>query len=136
MGSPDPSSPPEDESSAPDNRRPTPVREAMEAEREEVVEEGAPEMTFVRGEEVWIARVKGRGCTGRGRDPGAPLLLITFAPWEEPENQRFEALQVASRLADLTEAQLVEALEAARPYPGDWRRGDLFSATRRRDRRR
>jgi hypothetical protein len=103
----------------------------METDRDDAVEASAAQATFSRGAESWIARVEGRGGSGGARDSGTPLLFLSFSPAEDPGSPRFEALCVARRLADLTEAHLLDALRGAVPYQSDWQRKGLFSETHR-----
>lgn len=111
--------------------RPTPVRKAMGPERVEEPPE-APTVPFRHGEEEWVARVVGRALTGLPPDPGrAPLLLLSFARADAPDEPVLEAVRVGRRLDDLSEDDLSDALAAARPHRGDqWERGELFPDTR------
>lgn len=110
--------------------RPTPVREAMEAERETPQPVEPPTLSFeIRGEE-WIARTEGRSVTGLPTDPGAPLLFLTFARASEPESRVKEVVAVARRLDDIDPGRLAELFARARPFEGRWEGSELFPETR------
>ena len=113
-----------------DAKRPTPVRELMEAEREDGAladtsrqASTAPPRTFSVDGEEWVVRVGGTGRSGRGSDAGAPLLFLAF--WRRtadtdrasgspvPEK---EALAVGRSLEALSDDALAELLSGARPY--------------------
>lgn len=117
---------------ADESSRPTPVRDTMRGEPDEEPVE-APTVTFHRGEEEWVARVVGRNMSGRPPDQGrAPLLLLAFARADAPDKPLLEALRVGRVLDQLSEEQLVESLNRARPYRGQsWDREELFADTRR-----
>lgn len=114
-----------------EGQRPTPVRLAMDAQREEREPRELPSTRVRRtDDEEWIVRVEGRTDTGGPRDAGAPLLYLTFARAEEPEERVRETVHVGRSLETLSETELLEALDEARPYDPDWERSDLFAGTR------
>ena len=111
--------------------RPTPVRATMAPEpAQEPVEQ--PTRAFQRGDEAWVARVEGRSRTGLPGDPGrAPLLLVSFAREGTGERPELEVLRVGRTLEGLTEDELLEGLDRARPYRGPQaEREELFAETR------
>lgn len=111
-------------------QKPTPVREAMDATRDEPEPVELPSVHLSRDDEEWIVRVEGRTHAGVPGDSGAPLLLLTFARAETPHERVLETLHVGRRLDRLSERQLLAALAGAHPYDGDWEPGDLFPGTR------
>lgn len=121
-----------DDSGAGEGQRPTPVRLSMDAQREDP-EPIEPPCTRVRrrDDEEWVVRVEGRTETGGPEDAGAPLLFLTFARAEDPQTRIREIVRVGRRLDALSEAELLDALDDARPYEGEgWERSDLFAGTR------
>lgn len=114
--------------------RPTPVRVSMDAQRDAPEPREPPSRRLRRGEEEreeeWIVRVEGRAETGGAGDVGTPLLFLTFARSDDPERRLRETIRVGRSLAGLSEMELQEALDGARPFEGDWERSDLFAGTR------
>lgn len=114
-----------------DPERPTPVRQAMEAEREEPPPLEPPSLRFFREDEEWIVRVEGRTSSGRREDPGAPLLLLSFARAEDPDRRLREVVGIGRSLEALTPGELGRLLDASRPFQEEWEGGELFPETRR-----
>lgn len=65
----------------------------------------------------WIARVAGEAVGGTGRQARAYLVSVLFAPAEEPDAPRREALLPRGRLEDLYPEELVSLFRRARPLP-------------------
>jgi hypothetical protein len=113
-----------------ESARPTPVRQAMEAERDAPQPVEPPTLAFAVGDQEWIARVEGRTSTGLPTDAGAPLLFVTFARAEAPDRRVLEATAVGRRLDDLSPGQLGALLDDASPLPDEWEPGEFFAGTR------
>lgn len=99
---------------------PTPVRAMMGEPDAGLSDEGPSEETpsreiEVRGER-WTAHAVGRTRSGTSPDPGAPLLLIAFARTEDPADFAWEGLTVAESLAEISDDELQELFERARPF--------------------
>ncbi len=83
-------------------------------------ETGAPESNqarhFAAGNELWIARLAGKGLGGTGVIGTAPFALVHF--FREGESApRFSALLPAGRFEHVYDSELVELLRAAKPLP-------------------
>lgn len=66
----------------------------------------------------WVVRVVGR--SGGARPSATPLLLLGFWRADSPGGERErEKLLVGRMLSDLSPDELVSALEASDPLPGD-----------------
>ena len=108
---------------------PQPDRDAAGATSPARDPESLP-VLFLLGEQEWVARVEGYGRSGTSRDPGAPLMALTFARGAEPDRPLFETLCPGRALEDLTEGQLAELLAGARPVPDSSERSEIFPDTR------
>ena len=110
--------------------RPTPVRLAMEPERETLQPIETPTLHFEQDGEEWIAREEGRTVAGFRNDGGAPLIFVTFARAEEPERRLREIVAVGRSLETLDPGRLGVLLHDARPYDDAWEGSELFPETR------
>lgn len=103
---------------------PTPVREVMPsaspggpADAAEASAVPDTEVEFEARGARWLARVGGLTRSGTSPDRGAPLLLVTFQPVEEEDEEpRREAWAVASELDELSHDHLRELFERSRPF--------------------
>lgn len=104
-----------------DERRPTPVRVAMDAPPpgDSRPTEALPARRFEAGEEEWIVRITGRTITGTRPDPGAPLMELTFYRAPESDEPVRELLTVERDLDAFYEEDLEELLARARPSRSD-----------------
>ena len=64
----------------------------------------------------WLARVAGRGAGGHTLGTAARLVLVTFAPEEQPDPPALEALHAGCDLEALSEDELRALLARARPF--------------------
>ena len=87
-------------------------------------------VTFLLGEQEWVARVEGYGQSGTGGDRGAPLMVLSFAAGGDPDRPLFETLCAARALEVLSESRLVELLAGARPFRRPGEKPEIFSDTR------
>lgn len=111
-------------------QRPVPVRKAMEAEREERQPVPVPSVRFERDGEEWIVRLEGRATAGFRGDRGAPIMFLTFARAEEPDDRILEKVAVGRSVEDLGPADLAVLMDDARPWRGDGPDDELFPETR------
>lgn len=112
-----PGSEPEEE----DDRRPTPVRVAMDTPPpgDSRPTEALPSRRFQLGDEEWIVRITGRTVTGTRPDPGAHLMELTFYRAPEPDEPVRELLTVERDLDLFYDEDLGELLERSRPSRRD-----------------
>ena len=116
---------PEDRQGAESNRqdveeereRPTPVRDVM-ADSDETHEAASdiPSRTFESDGDVWVVRVEGRTRSGYGPDTGAPLLHLRFYRGEDASEPERHLVLPGKSLDPLYDAELVTALQRARPW--------------------
>lgn len=90
-----------------------------------------PTRAFTAAGEEWIAAEVGRSASGSGRDPSAPLLLLTFARAAHPESPMLEILVPGRALEALADAELEQLLGRARPPRAARERQEVFPDTRR-----
>jgi hypothetical protein len=111
---------------------------AMDAPREEEPPPPRPSRSFTVDGEEWIATAVGRTSAGFDHDARAPLLLLSFARADDPDEPVREGYQVARELDAVPWERLREALRRSRPWEADWEGSALFPGTRkeRRGRRR
>lgn len=111
-------------------QRPVPVREAMEAEREERQPVPVPAVHFERDGEEWIVRLEGRATAGFRGDGGSPVMFLTFARAEEPDDRVLEGVAVGRSVEELGPSELAVLMDDARPWQGDEAGDELFPETR------
>ena len=101
-----------------DDRRPTPVRMAMEgpeAEQEEAQSEDRVVTDPERGED-WVVRVSGQSSSGILPLRVISLLEIAFSRVGEPEKPIRRALCQGESLDELKDEDLLRLLTESRPY--------------------
>jgi hypothetical protein len=84
---------------------------------------------FSTAEGEWVARAEGMSVSGRSRAQGAPLVLLTFAPAERPDEREREILWVGRDPTALHEDQLCELLARSRSFSPPSERTEIFPET-------
>jgi len=105
------------ENGGPEDRRPTPVRMAMEGSESE--EEKKPELrTFVEQDDgiEWVVQVSGRSSSGILPLRVIPLMELVFSRSEEPSSPLRKAICQGEELDLLQDEDLVKLLRESRPY--------------------
>jgi len=108
----------EGENEAGQNRRPTPVRMAMEGSEPEGGGRGIEVRGFqdpATGQE-WIARISGRSMSGVVPLRIIPLIEVAFCKADQPAVPVRRGLRQGESLEDLDEGGLLELLRASGPY--------------------
>ena len=78
----------------------------------------------------WVARALGQGTSGWGSGGSAPLVLLTFARAERPDDPVREILSVGRGADRFSETELVALLGRAKPFDRVPRKQPIFSGTR------
>lgn len=102
-----------------EDRRPTPVRMAMEGQDPETAEEGGQEIRRFPdpwGGEDWVARISGRSASGILPLRVIDLMEISFSRADEPERPVRRAVCQGNSLAELEDEELLRLLDESRPY--------------------
>lgn len=105
------------ENGGPEDRRPTPVRMAMEGSEGE--EEKGPELrTFLEPDDgrEWVVQVSGRSSSGILPLRVIPLMELAFSRPEEPGSPLRQAICQGEGLDDLQDEDLVKLLRESRPF--------------------
>ncbi|MFO8175795.1 MAG: hypothetical protein R6T96_16040 [Longimicrobiales bacterium] len=101
-----------------EDRRPTPVRMAMEGSEDETEEQDS-EVRRVEdpaaGEE-WVVRISGRAGSGILPLRVIPLMEVVFSKAHEPEVPLWRAICQGESLEDLQDPALLQLLREARPF--------------------
>ncbi len=108
----------EEDTPGSDDRRPTPVRMAMEgpeAEQEETQSEDRV-VPDPEGGEDWVVRVSGQSSSGILPLRVISLLEIAFSRAGEPEKPLRRALCQGESLDELKDEDLLRLLDLSRPY--------------------
>ncbi len=106
-----------------DDRRPTPVRMAMEGKEAETPEEELRHRSFMDagGAQEWIARVSGTCTSGVLPLRVIPIMEVAFSKVQEPDRPLRKAVARGTALEELEDHQLQALLETSRPFgdPGE-----------------
>lgn len=108
----------ESQNEAGQNRRPTPVRKAMEGSEPEGADEGGEVRGFqdpATGQE-WVARVSGRSRSGVIPLRIIPLIEVDFFKADQPGQPVRRGLRQGESLDDLDENGLLRLLKESSPY--------------------
>lgn len=100
------------------NRRPTPVRKAMEGSESEGGGGGSEAREFrdsTTGQE-WIARISGRSMSGVAPLRLIPLIEVEFSKADQPAQPVRRGLRQGDSLNDLDENGLLRLLRESSPY--------------------
>jgi len=108
----------ETDPSSEEDRRPTPVRMAMEGGDDE--DDGRSDASrTVRDDESgadWVVTVSGRSASGILPLRTIPLMELTFAEAEDPGQPIRQVLHSANELAALSDDELLSLLKRSDPY--------------------
>jgi hypothetical protein len=102
----------------------------LEVRPTDVPSEGSATLRFTARRVEWVARAVGLGSSGRPPGGHAPLVLVTFSLAEREEEPLLEILRVGRDLSSVSEDELQELLERARPYVRAPQRATIFAETR------
>jgi len=113
----------EDEDQRTQDRRPTPVRMAMDAGEARAEETGAPDRSVLDPEtgQEWVARISGRSRSGVVPLRIISLMEITFSSVEDPDRPPRRGVCQGEALEELGDAELVRLFRESRPV-GDLNR--------------
>jgi hypothetical protein len=101
-----------------EDRRPTPVRMAMEGTENEPEEEAPDFRTFTdpQDDREWVVRILGRSGSGILPLRVIPLMELAFARPEEPEKPVRSVLCQGEALADLKDGDLIRLLGRSKVF--------------------
>jgi hypothetical protein len=101
------------------DRRPTPVRKAMEAGESQSKGPAAEHRRFLDPEsgQEWIASVSGRSTSGVAPLRTISLMEVRFHGAEEQDVPDRRALCLGESVGDLEDDELLEIFRASRPQP-------------------
>ena len=102
----------------------------LEVPPTEVRSEGSATLRFTARRAEWVARAVGLGSSGRPPGGHAPLVLLTFSLAERAEEPVLEILRVGRDLSSVSEDELPELLERARPFVRAPQRPAIFAETK------
>ena len=109
----------EEEDQESTDRRPTPVRQAMEAGEPSSKGPMAENRSFHDPEDgqEWIARVSGRTTSGVLPLRTISIMELTFCRVREPDVPVRHALCQGDSMADMEDGELLQLLRTSRPHP-------------------